>query len=288
MTRRFLAALGLALPILSASAPTARPAGGGRPSRQYTIEQFLATTTVGGPSFSPDGSKVLFTSDASGLPNAYTVPSDGGPIAPRDPLDDRLDLCGLLLPQGRPHPLHPRQGRGREQPPLRPHARGRARPDARVEAQGEFRRLVARRVGLLRPDQRARPPLLRRLPLRRRRLRADARLRGQGGLPGRRRLGRRPLDRARQAEVDRRRRHLPLGRPRPGKMTHLTPHNTPAQYRTAEFDPDSKCALLPDQRRGRVHPRPPLRPGRREARGRRVGRLGHPVDPVLPERQVTA
>ena len=56
------------------------PAAVHRPSRQYTIEQFLATTTVIGPSFSSDGSKVLFTSDASGIPNAYSVPFAGGPI----------------------------------------------------------------------------------------------------------------------------------------------------------------------------------------------------------------
>ena len=50
--------------------------------RQYTIEQFLATTTFSGPSFSPDGSSVLFTSDASGIPNAYTVPFEGGTASP--------------------------------------------------------------------------------------------------------------------------------------------------------------------------------------------------------------
>ena len=50
--------------------------------RQYTIQQFLATMSVGGPSFSPDGSRVLFTSDSSGIPNAYTVPFDGGPVTP--------------------------------------------------------------------------------------------------------------------------------------------------------------------------------------------------------------
>jgi dipeptidyl aminopeptidase/acylaminoacyl peptidase len=50
--------------------------------RQYTIEQFLATTALSGPSFSPDGSRVLFTSDASGIPNAYTVPFEGGTASP--------------------------------------------------------------------------------------------------------------------------------------------------------------------------------------------------------------
>jgi dipeptidyl aminopeptidase/acylaminoacyl peptidase len=86
MTRAPVAALALLVPALTA--PTARSladepgAVKQRPSKQYTIEQFLATTTVGGPSFSPDGSKVLFTSDASGIPNAYTVPSSGGAATP--------------------------------------------------------------------------------------------------------------------------------------------------------------------------------------------------------------
>jgi dipeptidyl aminopeptidase/acylaminoacyl peptidase len=53
-----------------------------RPSRQYTIEQFLGTTAVSRPSLSHDGSKVLFSSDASGVPNAYTVSFGGGPAEP--------------------------------------------------------------------------------------------------------------------------------------------------------------------------------------------------------------
>src|SRR4029077_20294576 len=40
------------------------PAADKRLVRQYTIQQFLATTAISGPSFSPDGSRVLFTSDA--------------------------------------------------------------------------------------------------------------------------------------------------------------------------------------------------------------------------------
>ena len=53
-----------------------------RPSRLYTIEQFLDTTEVCGPSFSADGSRVLFTSDRTGIFNVYTVPSAGGEPAP--------------------------------------------------------------------------------------------------------------------------------------------------------------------------------------------------------------
>jgi dipeptidyl aminopeptidase/acylaminoacyl peptidase len=52
------------------------------PTRQYTIDQFLATTTISSPSISPDGSRVIFTSDASGIPNVYAVPFAGGEIVP--------------------------------------------------------------------------------------------------------------------------------------------------------------------------------------------------------------
>ncbi len=49
-----------------------------REVRRYTIEQFLNTTSVSGAAFSPDESKVMFTSDASGVFNAYEAPLTGG------------------------------------------------------------------------------------------------------------------------------------------------------------------------------------------------------------------
>lgn len=45
---------------------------------QYSIEDFLATTTMRGADFSPDGSRILVTSDASGVLNAWTIPVAGG------------------------------------------------------------------------------------------------------------------------------------------------------------------------------------------------------------------
>ena len=42
---------------------------------------------------------------------------------------------------------------------------------------------------------------------------------------------------------------------RESRMTHLTPHKAPTQYRTAGIRPRLEMALLPDQRRGRIHPR---------------------------------
>ena len=130
-----------------------------------------------------------------------------------DPVDHRLDLRGLVLPQGRANPLHTRPRGRREQSPLRPRPEGRYRPDPRREAQGHLLRLVARRLLVQRPDQRARPAVLRRLPLRCRETRTDLDLQGHGGLSGRRRLRRWPMGGARQAEDDRRRRHLCLGHP---------------------------------------------------------------------------
>ena len=46
--------------------------------KQYTIEQFLNTVSIGGSSFSSDEGKILFSSDESGIFNAYSVPVNGG------------------------------------------------------------------------------------------------------------------------------------------------------------------------------------------------------------------
>jgi len=57
-----------------------RPASAANPSaatRQYTIEQFLATTQIEGSSFSPDKSKILLSSDKAGVDNAYAIFADG-------------------------------------------------------------------------------------------------------------------------------------------------------------------------------------------------------------------
>ncbi len=67
----------LALAILSA--PPLRAADPPRrPSKEYTIEQFLSTTAIQGASFSADGKKLLFSSDASGIRNVQSIPVSGG------------------------------------------------------------------------------------------------------------------------------------------------------------------------------------------------------------------
>lgn len=51
-------------------------------AKRYTIEELLATEAVSGASLSPDGSKVLITSDRTGILNAYALPVDGGAAIP--------------------------------------------------------------------------------------------------------------------------------------------------------------------------------------------------------------
>jgi dipeptidyl aminopeptidase/acylaminoacyl peptidase len=60
-----------------AAAPT-KTAPKPAPAHRYTIDQFLATTLYGGASFSPDGRKILVSSNQSGVTNVYALPVDGG------------------------------------------------------------------------------------------------------------------------------------------------------------------------------------------------------------------
>ena len=70
---------GLAPAHAAAKAPTAKAAA--KMPKRYTIEQFMATTSVTGASFSKDEKQILFSSNASGIFNVYTMPVGGG--APR-------------------------------------------------------------------------------------------------------------------------------------------------------------------------------------------------------------
>ena len=63
--------------LLSLSAPARADHG---PVRTYTIEQLMAADSFGRLSFSPDNSKLLTTSNRTGIANIYEVPVDGGPL----------------------------------------------------------------------------------------------------------------------------------------------------------------------------------------------------------------
>ena len=49
-----------------------------REVEQYTIEQFMNIISIGGSSFSADESTILFSSNQSGIYNAYSIPVEGG------------------------------------------------------------------------------------------------------------------------------------------------------------------------------------------------------------------
>ena len=87
---------GLALALLAGCAPAAAPAlapatetapvraatSAGAEVPRYSIEQFMATTRIGGASFSPDGRKLAFHSNRTGVFNVYEVPVEGGEPTP--------------------------------------------------------------------------------------------------------------------------------------------------------------------------------------------------------------
>lgn len=72
------ALIALALFTLPAFGQGAKKAAATRSTKQYTIEQFLTTTAIGGSSFSPDEKSILFSSNKSGIYNVYNVPVAGG------------------------------------------------------------------------------------------------------------------------------------------------------------------------------------------------------------------
>ncbi|HVF73169.1 MAG TPA: S9 family peptidase [Chthoniobacterales bacterium] len=64
-------------PVTRKNAPTPK-AGESRTVKQYTIEQFMATTRLGGASFSSDEKSILFHSNKTGIFNVYSMPVGGG------------------------------------------------------------------------------------------------------------------------------------------------------------------------------------------------------------------
>jgi dipeptidyl aminopeptidase/acylaminoacyl peptidase len=76
------AVLAALVPSLVSAAAPAAAAASRRPSKTYTIEQFMATTSVTGASFSADEKRILFSSNESGIFNVYSVPVAGGAATP--------------------------------------------------------------------------------------------------------------------------------------------------------------------------------------------------------------
>jgi dipeptidyl aminopeptidase/acylaminoacyl peptidase len=87
MIAKLLSIIVLALSYLPFSMSAQTPASSpkqtdGRVVKQYTIEQFMNTTRVGGSSFSSDEKSILFYSNKSGIFNVYAMPLSGGEAKP--------------------------------------------------------------------------------------------------------------------------------------------------------------------------------------------------------------
>jgi dipeptidyl aminopeptidase/acylaminoacyl peptidase len=68
----------LQLPAFGQSGKGSTSAAAKRAVKQYTIEQFLNTTSMRGSSFSPDDKSILLSSNKSGIYNVYAVPLTSG------------------------------------------------------------------------------------------------------------------------------------------------------------------------------------------------------------------
>ncbi len=67
---------------------------------KYTIEQFFENVRVSGGSFSPDGSKILVSSNESGIFNAMELPVDGSPGRTLTSSKDEYILAISYTPDG--------------------------------------------------------------------------------------------------------------------------------------------------------------------------------------------
>ena len=65
---------------------------------QYTIEQFMDNEAVGGGSFSADNSKLLVSSNRTGIYNVYTVSSQGGEMTPITASDSTSYFANSYFP----------------------------------------------------------------------------------------------------------------------------------------------------------------------------------------------
>ncbi|NNC05199.1 S9 family peptidase [Corallococcus exiguus] len=100
----------LLLPLLGAAPPAPLPATkpasavkavagatAARPSKQYSVEQFMGSTEVMAPVFTADGKQLLFSSNASGIFNVHSVPVGGGkPTALTRSKTDSLRVVGAF------------------------------------------------------------------------------------------------------------------------------------------------------------------------------------------------
>ena len=190
--------------------------------KQYTIEQFMATTQVGGASFSHDEKPILFHSNKTRHLQRLQHSGFGRRAEAADQLDEGKHLCRLRTSRTTRASSTPMTKAATRTPSLPARARRhRARPDAGREDEGQFPRLESRSQVVLLLDQRARPEVLRHLRDEHRRPEAGAALQGRNRLRVRRHLERQAIHRLPQERRRRPRfRHLSLQHRNEGDEEH--------------------------------------------------------------------
>lgn len=91
----------LAAPGTAQKKKEAKPAAAPREVKQYTIEQFMDTTRIGGASFSPDNKTILFHSNKTGIFNVYSMPTTGGDPRQLTQSTKESTYAVTYLPDGR-------------------------------------------------------------------------------------------------------------------------------------------------------------------------------------------
>ncbi len=84
------------VPVATPAAPPPPPVETPVTIPNYTIEQFLGTTKYFGASFSPDGSKLLVSSDQTGVFNAFAIPVSGGEPVQLTRSDETVGVVGYF------------------------------------------------------------------------------------------------------------------------------------------------------------------------------------------------
>jgi hypothetical protein len=89
---------------------------------QYSIEDFMGTTRIGGASFSPDATTLIYHSNQTGVFNLYEIPAGGGtPSPPTSSTTDAIRSLGYF-PLDRRVLYRSDKGRQRAHARIRPRA----------------------------------------------------------------------------------------------------------------------------------------------------------------------
>jgi dipeptidyl aminopeptidase/acylaminoacyl peptidase len=249
--------VGLLLGLLAAPAPGATPAPAAAPAPSDDLESTVAMMARIGsawsPSFSPDGKRLAFVSNLNGVPQVWTVATEGGWPSLVTAIDDQVGGVAWSPAGDRlAFSVAPGGGMNEQIHLIRPDGTGMRRitgggkENNRLGFWSRDGRLLA--IGSSRRTPAAIDSYVHDVATGASRLVAENR--GVGALTGLSRDGKRALLTRVESRSDS---NVFLVDLESGKETLLTPHDPPGTFSAAEFSPDARTVyLLSDQDRDRV------------------------------------